>query len=123
MDESGARYEAQVRPDGRILELTGGTGGGTCRQICPTSSEAIALLASGREVVYRFEDGGHLRGMPYLEVLEAMRRDVLLTAHKARHGELMDEPEVVPALRQLLAKIEATAVAFRRACEGAGTAT
>ena len=41
----------------------------------------------------RIQDGGWLQGLPYLEVLEAMRRGVLLSAHKARHGVLVDQPE------------------------------
>ena len=41
----------------------------------------------------RIQDGGRLEGFPYLEVLEVMRRDVLLSAHQARHGVLADEPE------------------------------
>ena len=71
----------------------------------------------------RIQDGGQLQGLPYLEVLEAMRRDVLLSAHKVRHGELVDEPEVVPVLRQLLAGIDTAVAAFRRAREEAETNT
>ena len=40
----------------------------------------------------RIQDGG-LQALPYLEALEAMRRDVLLSAHQACHGVLADEPE------------------------------
>ena len=115
MAEARARYEVKVAPDGRIRELADRFEGGVLRAICPTSPEAIALLARGCDVVYRFEDGGRLRELPYLEVLEAMRRDILLAAHKARHGELLDEPELVPVLRRLLAGIEAAAAAFRLA--------
>jgi hypothetical protein len=115
MDEERARYEARVAPNGCIQELTDRSEGGTPRAISPISPEAVALLARGRDIVYRFDDGGRLQDLPYLEVLAAMRRDVLLAAHKARHGELVDEPEVVPILRQLLAEIETAAAAFRRA--------
>jgi hypothetical protein len=115
MDEARARYEVKVAPDGRIQDLTDRFEGGAPRMICPTSPEAIAILARGRDVVYRFEDSGRLRDLPYLEVLEAMRRDILLAVHKARHGELLDEPELVPVLRRLLAGIEAAAATFRSA--------
>lgn len=115
------RYEAIVAPDGRILELTEHSEAETSRPILPTSPEAIGLLARGGNMVYRFDDGGRLLGLPYLEILEAMRRELLLAAHKARHGELVDEPEVVPVLRQLLAGIEAAEAAFRRACAEATT--
>jgi hypothetical protein len=37
--------------------------------------------------------GGRLEGLSYLEVLEAMRRDVLLFALQARQGVLADESE------------------------------
>ncbi|HEX7549963.1 MAG TPA: hypothetical protein VF579_05270 [Candidatus Methylomirabilis sp.] len=114
-----ARHEAIIAPDSRIQELTEHSEAGTPRSIRQTSPEAIALLARGHDILYRFDDGGRLHGLPYLEVLEAMRRDVLLSAHKARHGELVDEPEVVPALRQLLAGIDTAVAAFRRACEEA----
>jgi hypothetical protein len=119
MDEERARYEARIAPNGHIQELTDHSEGGTPRVICPTSPEAMALLARGRDIVYRFDDGGRLQDLSYLEVLAAMRRDVLLAAHKARHGELVDEPEVVPVLRQLLSGIEAVAAAFQRASAGA----
>ena len=115
MGEERARYEARVAPNGHIQELTDRSEGATPRAICPVSPEAVALLARGHDIVYRFEDGGRLQDLPYLEVLAAMRQDVLLAAHKARHGELVDEPEVVPILRQLLAEIETAAAAFRRA--------
>jgi len=121
MGELRARYEARVAPDGRIQELMDHSEGGTPRSICPTSPEAVALLCRGTDVVYRFDDGGCLWGVPYLEVLEAMRRDILLTAHKARHEMLVDEPEVVPVLRRLLVGIQEVAAAFRRAAEKAET--
>ncbi len=116
-----ARYEARVGSDGHIQELTERIEGRPVRPICPTSPEAIALLSRGADVVYRFDEGGSLRGLPYLEVLEAMRRDILLTAHKARHEMLADEPEALPALRQLLVGIEANVAAFQRAFEKAET--
>ena len=115
------RYEAIVAPDGRILELTDRSKAESPRPILPTAPEAIALLARGGDMVYRFDDGGRLYSLPYLEILEAMRRELLLAAHKARHGELVDEPEVVPVLRRLLAGIEAAETDFRRACAEATT--
>jgi len=42
-----------------------------------------------------------------------------MDASTARHGELVDEPEVVPVLRQLLAGIDTAVATFRRACEEA----
>lgn len=39
----------------------------------------------------RIQDGGRLQSLPYLEVLEAMRRGVLLSAHRARQGVLVDQ--------------------------------
>ena len=41
----------------------------------------------------RIQDGGRLEGLFYLEVLEVMRPDVLLSAHQACHGLLAAEPE------------------------------
>ena len=41
----------------------------------------------------------------------------------ARYGELVDEPEVVLVLCQLLAGIDKAAAAFRRVCEEAETNT
>jgi hypothetical protein len=122
VDETRARYEARVLPDGRIQALLDRSEGGTPRPVDPASPEAIALLARGGDLVYRFDDGGRLQGLPYPDVLESMRRNVLLAAHKARHGELLDEPEVIPVLRQLLVDIDAAAAAFRRACGEGGPA-
>ena len=45
-----------------------------------------------------------------------MRQEILLTLHKVGHGELLDEPELVPILRRLLRDVEAAAVAFQEAC-------
>ena len=41
----------------------------------------------------RIQDGGRLQGLSFLEILEAMRRGVLLSAHKARQGVLVEQPE------------------------------
>lgn len=47
----------------------------------------------------------------------AVRQEILLTLHKVRHGELLDEPEAVPVLRRLLEELDSTAAAFRAAVE------
>ncbi|MGD0264450.1 MAG: hypothetical protein ABSD47_05755 [Candidatus Methylomirabilota bacterium] len=47
-----------------------------------------------------------------------MRQEVHLTLQKVRHGELLDEPELVPILRRFLADLEATTTAFRETCGG-----
>jgi len=44
-------------------------------------------------------------------------------ASMARRGELVNEPEVVPVLCQLLAGIDTAVTAFRRACEETETNT
>jgi len=116
MNDTGFRFEARVEPDGRITILSDLTGGGQ-RLVEPYSPEGIAILTGGSGVRYRFADDEQLRDMPYLDVLEALRHAILLTAHKARHGAMLDEPEVVPNLRRLLAAIEETARDFRRARE------
>jgi hypothetical protein len=85
--------------------------------VAPFSDEGIALLSRGRDVVYRFDDERRLRDLPYLDLLEAMRREIGLTAHKVRHGDLLDEPDALPVLRRLLAEIEDAAETFRRARE------
>lgn len=46
-----------------------------------------------------------------------------MDASTARHGELVDEPVVVPVLHQLLAGIDTAVAAFRRACEETETNT
>ena len=114
MNDTGFRFEARVAPDGRIAELTEVSDGGR-RSVAPFSNEGIALLSWGRDVVYRFDDERRLRGLPYLDLLEAMRREIGLTAHKVRHGDLLDEPDALPVLRRLLAGIEDAAETFRRA--------
>lgn len=86
----------------------------------PHSGEGVAILTRGNGVVYRFADDTEVRDLPYLDLLETMRQGILLTAHKARHGELMDEPEVLPALTRLLAGVAEAADAFRRACHARG---
>jgi hypothetical protein len=102
-----------VVPDGRITILSDMTGGGR-RPVEPSSPEGIAILTRGSGVIYRFADDEQLRDLPYPDVLKALRHAMLLAAHKARHGAMLDEPEVVPDLRQLIAAIEETALDFRR---------
>ena len=116
MRECGTRFEAILAADGRIECLTELSATGEPRSLQPFSDEGIAVLTQGRSIEYRFDEDGRLRDLPYLEVLSALRQDVLLTAHKVRHGELLDEPDSLPALRELLRRIEARAEAFRRAC-------
>ena len=116
MNDTGFRFEARVEPDGRITILSDLAGGGR-RPVEPHSPEGIAILTRESGVMYRFADDEQLRDLPYLDVLEAMRHTILLTAHKARHGEMLDEPEAVPNLRQLLAGIEEAAREFRHARE------
>jgi hypothetical protein len=118
-DGAETRFEVAVGPDGRIEALTELRADGGRRAVAPLSPEAVDALIRGDRVEYRFDEGRRLRGIPYLEMLQALRTEVLLTAHKARHGELLDEPEALPALKGLLARIEETAEAFRRTCEGA----
>jgi hypothetical protein len=69
-----ARCEAIAAPDNRIQELTEHSETGTPRSIRPTSPETIVLPARGHGIVYRFEDGGSLRGLSYLEFIEATHR-------------------------------------------------
>ena len=66
-------------------------------------------------MIYRFADDEQLPDMPYLDLLEAMRQEIGLTAHKVRHGDLLDEPDALPVLRRLVAGIEDAAETFRRA--------
>jgi hypothetical protein len=120
MDDAGIRFEAQVAPDGRITTLSD-LAEGAERPVPPHSIEGIAILTRGTGLVYRFADDEQVRNVPYLELLQAMRQNILLTAHKARHGELLDEPEVLPALKRLLAGIEDAADTFRRACDALGS--
>lgn len=120
-DRTDVRFEAEVGPDGRIEVLTELTADGGRRSVRPLSREAIAVLTRGVRVEYRFDEGRRLRDLPYLDLLQAMRQDVLLTAHKARHGELLDEPDALPILKGLLVRIESAAEAFRRASEAPTT--
>jgi len=110
------RYEAILGPDGRIQSLVHHAGGLRPRPIRPESPEGLTILAGGGDILYRFDDERRLADMAYPDVLEAMRQEIHLTLHKVRHGELLDEPELVPVLRRLLADLEATAAAFRDAC-------
>ena len=123
MGEGIFRYEATLAPDGRVRSLVEQAAAGPPRPIAAESPEGVHVLASARDVLYRFDDERRLRDLAYPDVLEAMRREIHLTLHKLRHGELLDEPELVPILRQLLTDLEATAAAFReaRARLGAGT--
>ena len=105
MNDTGFQFEARVAPDGRIAELTEVSGCGR-RSVVPFSDEGIALLSRGRDVLSRFDDERRLRDLPYLDLLEAMRQEIGLTAHKVRHGDLLDEPDALPVLRRLLAGIE-----------------
>ncbi|RPI11617.1 MAG: hypothetical protein EHM71_00330 [Zetaproteobacteria bacterium] len=118
-DGAEIRFEATVGSDGRIETLTERRSDGGGRPVDLSSREAIAVLTRGDRVEYRFDDGRRLRNLPYLDLLHALRQEVLLTAHKVRHGELLDEPDALPALKGLLARIEATAKAFRLTSAGA----
>jgi hypothetical protein len=110
------RYEATLAPDGRVESLVEHPAGGAPRPVPPESPEGVSILATGRDILYRFDEERCLRDLAYPDVLEAMRQEVHLTLHKVRHGELLDEPELVPILRRLLADLEATTAAFREAC-------
>jgi hypothetical protein len=114
MADTRRRFEARVAPDGRVTSLADLTGGAE-RPVHPYSLEGVAVLAHGQDLVYRFADDEQVRDVPYLDLLQAMRQNILLTAHKARHGDLMDEPDALPVLNGLLAGIENAAEAFRRA--------
>jgi hypothetical protein len=114
--DTGSRYEATVTPDGRIQGLIEDTPGRPSRPISPESQEGMGILAAGWDILYRFDDERRLRDLPFAGVLEGMRQEILLTLHKVGHGELLDEPELVPILRRLLRDVEATAVAFQEAC-------
>lgn len=123
MGEETFRYKATLAPDGRVQSLVEQAAGGAPRPIAPESPEGVHVLATGRDILYRFDDERRLRDLAYPDVLEAMRREIHLTLHKVSHGELLDEPELVPILRRLLTDLEATAAVFReaRARLGAGT--
>lgn len=114
MGEETFCYEASLAPDGRVQSLIEDAAGGAPRPIAPESSEGVHVLARGRGVLYRFDEERRLRDLAHPDVLEAMRREIHLTLHKVSHGELLDEPELVPVLRRLLADLEAT-TAFQEA--------
>jgi hypothetical protein len=116
MGEGTFRYEATLAPDGRVESLIEHAVGGVPHPIPPESPEGVSILATGRDILYRFDEERRLQDLAYPDVLEAMRQEVHLTLHKARHGELLDEPELVPILRRLLADLGATTTAFREAC-------
>jgi hypothetical protein len=113
MGEGAFRYEATLEPDGRVQALVECGAPGASRPIPPGSAEGVHVLARGREILYRFDDERCLRDLAYPDVLEAMGQEVRLTLHKVGHGELLDEPELIPILRRLLADLEARAAAFR----------
>jgi len=119
--EGGTRFEARVAVDGRIESLTELSAAGGRRLLQPFSRDGIAVLTRGRDIEYRFDEDRRLRDLPYPDVLASLRQEILLTAHKVRHGELLDEPDSLPVLRALLRGIEDTAEAFRRACDAPAT--
>lgn len=121
MGDAEFRYQATVEPDGRVRALIGRGAGGIPRAIPPGSPEGLRILAAGCDILYRFDEERRLRNLPYPHVLEAMRQEIHLTLHKLRHGELLDEPELVPVLRRLLTGLEATAAAFQEALSGLRT--
>jgi len=114
VSEGGFRYEATLSADGRVHSLVEqAAGSAASRPIPPESAEGVRVLALGRDILYRFDDERFLRNIAYPDVLEAMCQEVHLTLHKVRHGELLDEPDLVPVLLRLLTDLEATAGAFR----------
>jgi hypothetical protein len=115
MEDPGVRFEAQVAPDGRVMALCAVEVAGRPRAIEPASAEAVRILTAGRAILYRFDDERALRDLPYPVLLDAMRQEAALTLHKVRHGELLDEPELVPVLRKLLQDLEETAGEFAAA--------
>ncbi len=121
MGDADPHYEATVAPDGRIQALVERSADGSQRPVPLGSPEGLRILAAGHGILYRFDDERRLRDLPYSRVLEAMRQEIHLTLHKVRHGELLDEPELVPVLRRLLTDLEATATAFREALSGLRT--
>ena len=117
MGKETYRYAATLAPDGNVESLVEHPAGGATRAVPPESPEGISILATGRDILYRFDEERCLRDLPYPDVLQAMRQEVQLTLHKVRHAELLDEPELVPILRRLLADLEATTAAFQEARE------
>ncbi len=111
------RYEAAVTAGGRVERLTEYRPDGASCDIGLESPRALEILRSGQHVVYRLGEEERLYDLPYAEFIELMRRDLLLTPHKVRDGELLDEPEAVPVLRQLLEELGRTAAAFRATVE------
>jgi hypothetical protein len=116
-DEADLRFEARLAADGRIQHLMELSADGGRRPLLPFSPEGIAALIGGRNIEYRFDDDQRLRDLTYPDVLASLRQEILLTAHKVRHGELLDEPDSLPTLKALLRRIEEAADAFRRARE------
>jgi len=112
MEVGTIRFEAQVAPDGHVTALCALDATGCSRAIEPGSAEGVAALSAGRHILYRFDEERALQNLTYPALLQAMQREVALTLHKARHGELLDEPEWIPGLRKLLRDLEATARAF-----------
>jgi len=110
-----------LAPDGRVLSLLEHIAGGVTRPISPETAEGVRILAAGRDIVYRFDDERRLSNLAYSNVLEAMRQELHLTLHKVGHGELLDEPELVPLLRRLLRDLDITAAAFQQAWVRLGT--
>jgi len=121
MGDADPHYEATVASDGRLQALVERSADGSQRPVPPGSPEGLQILAAGHGILYRFDDERRLRDLPYSRVLEAMRQEIHLTLHKVRHGELLDEPELVPVLQRLLTDLEATATAFREALSGLRT--
>ena len=110
MAERGTpRYEAAVAPGGQVERLTEYRPDGAPHDLAPGSARALGILQAGQDIVYRLGEEERLADLPYAELLGAMRQDVLLTLHKVRHGELLDEPEAVPVLRRLPEELDSTA--------------
>ena len=107
-----------MAPDGRVTALYAVEAMGRPRAIEPGSPEGVAALSAGRDIRYRFDEERALQNLPYPALLQAMQQEVVLTLHKARHGELLDEPEWIPGLRKLLRDLEETARTFAAAQGG-----
>jgi hypothetical protein len=119
--DAEVRFEARVAADGRIEHLAELSADGGRRPLQPFSPDGISALIGGRNIEYRFDDDLRLRDLTYLDMLASLRQEILLTAHKVRHGELLDEPDSLPTLKGLLGRIEAAAEAFRHACRAPAT--
>ncbi len=120
MGNRSSRYIAMVAPDGTINSLVEQASAGVERGILPESPEGLSILTTGRDILYRFDDDRRLRDIPYPEVLQSMQQEVRLTLQKVGHGDLLDEPELIPLLRRLLVSLDATARAFQEACRHHG---